>query len=970
MRVTNILLQLVLATSGPDKFFALYNRKTKIMNTLRLALLCVLLNTIVSGDLLAQRAKTSTVKVFVSENEIIRGQAIAMLEIDHFTTSADGAIISQVGQREMQVLRQSGLKYEVLVDDVAEDLRKKNADYELKKASGRLAFEQPKSTIDAIIPTPSAFQVKTGFGGYYRYAEMIAAVDALVAAYPNLASKINLTPTAAKRTVGNREIWAVKISDNVGTDETSEPEVLYIGLQHAREAIGGASMIFFMQYLCENYATDARVKNLVDNRQIYIVPCMNPDGWEYNYTLDNDGGGDWRKNRNGNGVDLNRNWGVNWGNCSSPIQGNASSCGSSNSTSGTYYGTAAFSERETQAIRDFTYQRRFVAMIDQHAYGPYYSLPFGRPSLPTNVMDPYDKKFYTHVSSAMGVYNGMRAGDSYQALKYEVAGGVKDWMLKGNIGTNGKTKIFGMTGEGGAGGGASGTIASFWPPKDQIINLCKGMIFQNLQLLIMAGTYARLQDKTNMVVSTKTGSFAFDAARYGIGNGDITVSLVPVQNIASVGTPVTIGAGTLANYGDMYNGSINYTLPASLSSGQQIKFAWKVESQGVTILDTIIKYYHTTPASMVLFEDDMEGTFSNNWISASTYRNSSNQNVADENWAYTTNDKFAGSRSLTESPAGNYRANTTRILVYKGRLDISNATAAHISFWVKHKAENFHDKLQVQVSTDSVTWVPIAGKYTIQEPGTIDGSTIDGQPALTGIREDWTKEMFDLTNYLGQSQLRVRLVFTSDSTPGDTFSFKEDDGFYIDNFVILKSTVPLKTLPVEFLSVAAALLSNQTAEVKWEAIVDNKHSYFEVEKSTDGLTFTPIGVVKNNPFVFIDPSPVTGINIYRIKQYDIDGKFSYSKNVSVNKAPTTFKISTFPNPVTDMLNIRVVTPVPEKLLLQVTDISGKMVYVKTDVAGNNGTISFNIKELPANIYILRLVNKDNKIVATEKFVKQ
>lgn len=940
------------------------------MNTFRLALLCLWLNTFFSADLFAQKAKTSTVKVFVSDNETIRGQAIAMLEIDHFTTSPDGGIISQVGQREMQTLKLSGLKYEILVDDVAEDLRQKNAAYELRRSAGRFAFEQPKSTIDAIIPTPAAFQVKSGFGGYYRYTEMIAAVDALVAAYPTLASKINLTPTVAKRTVGNQEIWAVKISDNVTVDETGEPEVLYIGLQHAREAIGGASMIFFMQYLCENYATDPRVKNLVDNRQIYIIPCMNPDGWEYNYTLDNDGGGDWRKNRNGNGVDLNRNWGVNWGNCGTPIQGNAASCGSPSSTAGTYYGTAAFSEKETQAIRDFTYQRRFVAMIDQHAYGPYYSLPFGRPSITTNVMDPYDKKFYTHVSSAMGIYNGMRAGDSYEALKYEVAGGVKDWMLKGNIGTNGKTKIFGMTGEGGAGGGASGTIASFWPPKEQIVNLCKGMIFQNLQLLIMAGSYARLQDKSDLVVNTKTGSFAFDATRYGIGNGNLTVSLVPIQNMASAGTPVTIAAGTLTNYGDVYSGSINYTLPASLSSGQQIKFAWKIESPGVTILDTIVKYYHTNVNSMILFQDDMEGTFSNNWISASTYRNTSNVVVADENWAYTTNDKFAGSRSLTESPAANYRANSTRIVVYKGRVDLSNATAGHISFWVKHRAENFHDKLQIQVSTDSITWVAIAGKYTIQEPGTIDGSTIDGKPALTGIRDDWTKEMFDLTDYLGQSQLRVRMVFTSDYTPGDTFTFKEDDGFYIDNFMILKSTVPLRTLPVEFLSVAANLLSNQTVEVKWEAIVDAKHSYFEVEKSIDGLTYAPIGVVKSNPFVFIDPSPVTGTNIYRIKQYDIDGKFSYSKNVSVYKAPNEFRISTFPNPVTDILNIRVVTPVPEKLLLQITDISGKMVYVKTDVAGNNGTISFNIKELPANVYILRLVNKDNKIVATEKIIKQ
>ncbi len=941
------------------------------MNTFRLALLCFYLISISCGTLYAQTNKVSTVKVFVSDNEAVRGQIIGMLEIDHFTTSPDGGIISELGQREMTKLISSGIKYEILVDDVAADLKRQNDQYELAKMNGRLGFEQPKSTLDAIIRTPAAFQVKSGFGGYYRYTEMVAAIDALVAAYPGLASKINLTPTAAKRTAGGQEIWAVKISDNVSVDEINEPEVLFIGLQHAREAIGGASMIFFMQYLCENYTTDARVKNLVDNRQIYIVPCMNPDGWEHNYSVNNNGGGSWRKNRSVNGsnygVDLNRNWGVDWANCGMPISGNSSSCGSNDRSSDTYYGTSAFSEKETQAIRDFTYQRRFVSMIDQHAYGPYYSLPFGRPSLPANVMDPYDTKFYTNLSSAMGVYNGMRAGNSYEALRYEVAGGVKDWMLKGNVGTNGKTKIFGLTGEGGAGGG---TTSNFWPPKAQIINLCKGMVFQNLQLLIMSGTYAYLQDRSNLILTSKTGTLNFNATRYGIGNGDVTVSLVPIQNMGTVGAPVTIAANTLTNYGDVHNGGINYTLPASLSSGQQIKFAWKIESQGVTVFDTITKYYHTNSSAMILFQDNMEGTFSDNWRSVSTYRISANNNPVDEHWAYTTNDRFSGSRSLTESPGGNYRAATTRILIYKGRLDLSNATAANLSFWVKHRAENFHDKLQIQVSTDSVTWVPIAGKYTIQEPGTLDGSTINGQPALTGIRADWAKEMFDLSDYIGQTALRIRFVFTSDSTPSDTFTFKEDDGFYIDDLIIMKSTVPLRTLPVEFLNIAATLLTDQTAEIKWQAIVDAKHSYFEVEKSIDGLVYQSIGIVKENPFVFIDQSVVTGTNFYRVKQYDYDGKFSYSKNVSVYKAPIAFKISTFPNPVTDVLKINVTTPVPEKLLLQITDLSGKMVFVKTDVAGNNGTMSFNIKQLPANVYILRLVNKDNKIVATEKIVKQ
>lgn len=59
---------------------------------------------------------------------------------------------------------------------------------------------------------------------------MNAAMDALVATYPSLASK-----TSIGTTVEGRNIWCIKISDNVTTDEANEPEVLYIGLQHARK---------------------------------------------------------------------------------------------------------------------------------------------------------------------------------------------------------------------------------------------------------------------------------------------------------------------------------------------------------------------------------------------------------------------------------------------------------------------------------------------------------------------------------------------------------------------------------------------------------------------------------------------------------------------------------------------------------------------------------------------------------------
>jgi carboxypeptidase T len=901
----------------------------------------------------AQQERYSTVKIYAPADLQQRAQLIGLLQIDHFQEQG-GAIISEISTRDIAKLKKTSYRYEILVNDVSRHLDSLNKRYYAERVNNqnRMAFEETGKTVNAIIPTPSAFVVQPTFGGYYSFAQMNTAMDNLIAAYPTIAQKISLGTSVEGRT-----IWCIKISDNVATDESNEPEVLYMGLQHAREAIGGSSMIFLMQYLCENYATDLRIKDLIDNREIFIVPCMNPDGWEYN-RLNGGAGSGWRKNRRNNGagewgVDLNRNWSVDWSNCSAPIIGSPTSCGSSNPADDTYYGPSAFSEPETQAIRDFTYTKHFVAMIDQHSYGPYYSLPFGRPSLPSNVMATLDQKYYDYISSAMGNYNGMRAGNSPQALGYEVAGGVKDWMLKGNIGTGTKGKVYGMTGEGGAGGGTGGTYGSFWAPASEIINLCKGMTYQNLQLLYAAGSYVNLQDKSDIELNSKTGNFDFHITRVGLADQPVNISIVPLENIQSTGSTVTISS--LPNYYDTYSGSISYVLPAALGNEQRIRFAWKIETGGYEYYDTVTKFYNPT----LLFADDMEGSnVSTNW-------------TVTGGWNYTTEDAYAGSKSLTESPGTNYTANSTRRATYTGTLNLNDATAAYLSFWVKHRAENFRDKLQVEVSVNGTTWTPIAGTTTIQEPGTLDGSTINGEPSLTGIKEDWTRELFDLDAYKGVSTFHLRFEFTSDAT--SSYDFSEDDGFHIDDVKIIKSTVPLITLPVHFISFNGKLLPDKTVRLDWQASIDQQHDYFDVEKSVDGSNFVSIGRGPvSAPFRKIDPAPWTGNNYYRIKQVDKDGKVTYSATVNVYYNPSAFIVSLYPNPVEEILKVKLNSLPVDLYMLTITDLTGRKAHEETVVitANSEKEVNINFKQKPAGVYVLTVRNSKKEIIASEKVVRQ
>ncbi|MBS1567499.1 MAG: immune inhibitor A, partial [Bacteroidetes bacterium] len=741
------------------------------MKQTRFALAALLL-AILHLPVYAQDVYTKVKVYYDSADLYMRSRIIGLLQIDHFIP-AHGSIVSEVNANLLPLLQQNNIRYEVLVPDVARSLRKLNDIYFAARqtsdaAAARVALEQRGTTVANIIPQPTAFQVKSTFGGYYTYTEMMTAINTLVSTYPSIAKKITLGTTA-----GGKAIVAVKISDNVNLNESNEPEVLYLGLQHAREAITGASMIFFMQYLCQFYYTDTRIQNLVDNRQIYIVPCFNPDGWDYNYTsMSGSAGGGWRKNRSAQsggqfGVDLNRNWGIDWGNCGSPILGAASSCGSNSSSQETYYGTGAFSENETKAIRAFVKDsgHHFVVGFDQHSYGPYYSLPYGRKSLHPAGLPALQGDFFTAVPALMGTYNGMRAADSYDALGYEVAGGFKDYMLMGDIGAGTKDTVYALTGEGAAGGGTGGTYGDFWAPASQIVYLSQGMCYQNLQLAYAAGSYVDIQDTSDMALNALSGNMGFTIRRLGRGNDPVTITMIPLENIKTVGAPVVVNS--LPNYYDTYAGSISYTLFPGLTNGQRVRFIWKVATAGYSYTDTVTKFYNPT----VTFTDDMEGNaaaFAAKWTSTS--------NVTDK-WAYTTLAAYGGTHSLTESPAGNYTTSTTRTIQYKNNINLSGVTAAYLSFWVKHRAENFRDKMQVQVSTNSgSTWTAVVGSTTVQEPGTLDDATINGQPALTGIRDYWTREYYDLTSFKNNT-IQLRMQFTSDSDPSG-FKFEVDDGFY------------------------------------------------------------------------------------------------------------------------------------------------------------------------------------------------
>ncbi|MEO0073985.1 MAG: M14 family zinc carboxypeptidase, partial [candidate division WOR-3 bacterium] len=252
------------------------------------------------------------------------------------------------------------------------------------------------------------------FGYYFTYWEIQDTLQRLADRFPSICRRYSLG-----RSFQNRDIWCLKISDNPGLDE-EEPALFVNGATHAREPTGTHCCVMFAVRLLQGYGTDSLITWLVNNREVYIVPVMNPDGYVYN----SDSGGassNWRKNRRGPvppyvGIDLNRNYGYKWG---------YDNIGSSPDPSAeTYRGPARFSEVETQVIRDFQSRYRFRTCQDFHTYGRYNMYPWGYvTSLPP------EQTLLQEIVDTFRMNNGYPAGNTGQISRvlYTVNGGSVDW---------------------------------------------------------------------------------------------------------------------------------------------------------------------------------------------------------------------------------------------------------------------------------------------------------------------------------------------------------------------------------------------------------------------------------------------------------------------------------------------------------------------------------------------------------------
>ena len=373
-------------------------------------------------------------------------------------------------------------------------------------------------------------------GGYWTAAEIKMKLDQLVANDTQnlVADKIDTVGWSRE----GRPVWGLKVAKAVGGTDT-RPVVFFNALTHSREPGSMQAVFWFIDDVLAKYGTDPLATRILDQRALYIVPLVNPDGYAVNEAIYSGSGGStfglWRKNTRDNnnsgqfepdsdGVDINRNYGYNWG---------LNDSGSSPTpTAETYRGPSAFSEPETQAQRDLVTALKPVTGFSFHSHGDLLLHPWGSTTTPTP-----DNAAFAEWSDLMSRDNAYASGATPNVL-YDVNGDFNDWAYGDTLA---KPRGFTWTPEIGT------DVDNFWPPPSRIVPLAVEQVRPCYLVAAIAGAYVR--------------GAGFDLVEGAMNAGRLTNLVVRARNLGAksgtgaglAGTMVALDAGA-----HVLNATVNY----------------------------------------------------------------------------------------------------------------------------------------------------------------------------------------------------------------------------------------------------------------------------------------------------------------------------------------------------------------------------------------------------------------------------
>ena len=575
--------------------------------------------------------------------------------------------------------------------------------------------------------------------GNYTLDELNERFDELHGLFPDIISN----RVVIGQSVEGRDIWAFKVSDSPNEDE-DEPEVLYTALTHSREPLGMMNLMYFVQLLLEEYDEDPELNYLINNREIWFIPVVNPDGYIYNELIEPNGGGMHRKNRldtncgNGDnrGVDLNRNYGYGWG---------SDDTGSSpNPCSATYRGESEFSEPETQAVRDFIIEHQFKNVLHYHSYWNTYIHPWGDGSLP----DEPDLTTLTEIGQEMARYNGFTVGTGFATIGYGVNGDAVDW-------TYGDQDIISYVPEVGS------TSQGFWPPESDVVDLCLDQVHSNKIFAFVSGSDIIMHSyelSHDDMIPGEAVELDVVIQNRGLSDSeaDIDININALNEFISLDTDSYTMSEMDARDSDDFSISIDiaYNAPIGSTSGVIVSMECDNSFNRVDTIEFVIGQ------RQMIFFDGFENELTN-WM-------------LDGEWGLTS-DAATGEFALTDSPDGDYNEGQETLAELNRSINLDYILSPIIEFTTKWDIESNWDFVRFQAYVQDQGWVSLSGTYT--ELGSGQPAQPYGEPGYDGLQSDWVNEIILLDQLNGATITGFRFIQTSDN-------FVEGDGFTIDDFSI------------------------------------------------------------------------------------------------------------------------------------------------------------------------------------------
>ncbi|XP_017576543.2 carboxypeptidase A4 [Pygocentrus nattereri] len=249
------------------------------------------------------------------------------------------------------------------------------------------------------------------FGAYHTLDTIYSWMDTLVAAHPNLVSKVQIGTTYE-----NRPMYVLKFS----TGGNKRPAIWIDAGIHSREWVSTASAVWMADKMAKDYGVDPSVTSLLGQMDVYLSIVTNPDGYAFTHTSDRM----WRKTRSVNpgsvcrGVDPNRNWDAGFGGPGA----------SKNPCSDSYHGPLAHSEIEVKNVVDLVQSHgNFKAFISIHAYSQLLMYPYGYSCTSVPHQAELDSVGRSAVQALSSLYGTTYKVGSICKIIYQASGGSIDW---------------------------------------------------------------------------------------------------------------------------------------------------------------------------------------------------------------------------------------------------------------------------------------------------------------------------------------------------------------------------------------------------------------------------------------------------------------------------------------------------------------------------------------------------------------